>query len=119
MAERNEKGQFVKGEYKGGPGRPSRATEAEYLDALIEVTPLSAWKRIARKAVQQAERGDPRARQWLSDYIMGPPTQRLDVTSKGESIVKAQDLTDDELAAIAARRGNRTPDEAQGAPRVA
>ena len=112
MAERNEKGQFVKGEYGGGPGRPKRSTEAEYLDALIEVTPIAAWKRIGRKAVQQAERGDPQARRWLSEYLLGKPQERMDLTSGGESIVRAQDLTDDELATIVARSVKRASDTA-------
>lgn len=111
MAERNEKGQFASGN-GGGPGRPKRSSEAEYLDALIEVTPIAAWKRIGRKAVQQAERGDAQARRWLSEYLLGKPQERMDLTSGGESIVRAQDLTDDELAAIVARSVKRTSDPA-------
>lgn len=77
MAERNEKGQFAPG-YKGGPGRPKRRTEAEYLDAMVGRVTLKDWREIVDKAVIQAKRGDARARAWLSDYIMGPPVQRLE-----------------------------------------
>ena len=58
--DRNEKGQFVKG-YKGGPGRPPRATEQEYLDAVADTVPLSRFIRMVEKQAQRAERGDIRA----------------------------------------------------------
>ena len=76
MAERNEKGQFVSGN-GGGPGRPRRRTEAQYLDATIARVTLKDWREIVEKAVSQAKRGDSRARSWLSDYLMGPAPQRL------------------------------------------
>ena len=77
MAERNEKGQFVKGEYSGGPGRPKRRTEQEYLDATIARVTIKDWREIVDKAVWQAKKGDSKARAWLSDYLLGPPVQKL------------------------------------------
>ena len=83
---RDRSGRFTKGN-PGGPGRPPRATEAEYLGALADMVSLADWREIAEKAVQQAKRGDATARKWLSDYLMGAPLQKTDITSKGEKIV--------------------------------
>jgi hypothetical protein len=70
---------------KGGPGRPRRRTEDQYLRAMVGAVTLTDWRDITDKAIAQAKRGDSRARQWLSDYLLGKPTQQLDVTSGGES----------------------------------
>lgn len=76
MAERNDKGQFIPGS-GGGPGRPKRKTEQEYLDAVLGSVSIADMKAIAKKAVSQAMRGDARARQWVSDYVLGPAPQTL------------------------------------------
>ena len=80
MAERDEKGQFVKGKTGNPNGRPKRRTEDQYLDATIGRVTLKDWREIVDKAVLQAKRGDARARTWLSDYLLGPPQQRLQVS---------------------------------------
>ena len=38
------------------------------------------WKAIVGKAIAQAKKGDPVARKWLSDYLMGQPVQRSEIT---------------------------------------
>lgn len=76
MADRNDKGQFIPGS-GGGPGRPKRRTEEQYLDAMISRVTVKDWREIVDKAVSQAKRGDSRARVWLSDYLLGPAPQRL------------------------------------------
>lgn len=53
-------------------GRPSRLVETEYLHAIMGVATLQEWRVIARKAVNQAKEGDPKARDWLSKYLLGP-----------------------------------------------
>jgi hypothetical protein len=68
-AGRDAKGRFLPG-HKGGPGRPPRATEAEYLDALKASVPLDRWQRVIEAALQQAEQGDPKARDWLAKYLL-------------------------------------------------
>jgi hypothetical protein len=75
-ADRNPNGTFAKG-YKGGPGRPKGLPTFNKLAArgllqqlADEVTP-ERWVAIARKAIEQAERGDRHARQWLSDCLLG------------------------------------------------
>jgi hypothetical protein len=58
----------------GGPGRPRRATEADYLAALSEAVPMESWRNIVAKALEQAESGDTKAREWLGSYLAGKPT---------------------------------------------
>jgi hypothetical protein len=55
----------------GGPGRPRREVEARYLKALAGNVPLQEWRRIVRKAVEQAQEGDAAARAWLSKHLTG------------------------------------------------
>lgn len=50
------------------------------------------WKAVIRKAVSQAKRGNTNARKFLADYLIGPPNQRMDITSGGERIVAEPNL---------------------------
>ena len=95
MADRKENGQFAPG-HKGGPGRPRRRTEDQYLDATIGRVTLKDWREIVDKAIWQAKKGDSRARQWLSDYLIGPPVRSIDITSKGERITGYAAVTPDD-----------------------
>lgn len=71
MAEdRTQKGQFAPGN-PGGPGRPRRAVEHEYLTTLSEAVPLGTWRDICRRAAKDARAGDAKARDWLSRYLLG------------------------------------------------
>jgi hypothetical protein len=38
------------------------------------------WREIVQKAVAQAKRGNPQARKFLADYLLGPPPQRHEHT---------------------------------------
>jgi hypothetical protein len=71
--DRAANGRFARGN-AGGPGRPRRAIEADYLAALAEAVPLPEWRKIVGKAVEQARSGDHVARKWLSEYLAGPPS---------------------------------------------
>jgi len=71
MGERDLNGKFAKGN-AGGPGRPRRQVDKDYLAAFSEVITRDEWKEIIEKAVTQAKEGDPRARQWLTNYVIGP-----------------------------------------------
>ena len=66
-------GRFLPGN-PGGPGRPRRAIEADYLAALSEAVPMESWRAIIAKAVEQARDGDAKAREWLSNHLVGKPT---------------------------------------------
>jgi hypothetical protein len=78
MAERDDKGRFVKGVSGNPGGKPLNQTK--YLKKLDTTMTLKEWRDIVVKAIEQAKRGDSRARQWLSDYLLGKPTQRQEIT---------------------------------------
>jgi hypothetical protein len=67
---RNRLGQFTVGN-PGGPGRPRRAVEQDYLATLADAVPLRKWKKIIMRAVDDALEGDPRARRWLGRHLLG------------------------------------------------
>ena len=69
---RNPQGRFQPGT-KGGPGRPPRAIEENYLLALVDACPLTVWSEIVEKAVADAREGDDRARHWLASFLIGSP----------------------------------------------
>jgi hypothetical protein len=70
--DRDANGRFRPG-HPGGPGRPRRAVEADYLAALSEAVTVETWMRIVARAVEDAEQGDAKARAWLSSYLVGKP----------------------------------------------
>ena len=73
MIARDSKGRFVKGVSGNPQGRLPRQTETSYLQVSESVCTFDVWREIVTKAVEQAKRGDARARQWLSDYLVGKP----------------------------------------------
>ena len=90
---RNGNGRFQPGN-QGGPGRPPRATEREYLSALTEAVPIASWRRIVERAVRDALAGDSRSREWLSKYLVGDPQHdvRLEVCDAGAITALRQQL---------------------------
>lgn len=83
--ERNANGTFALGN-SGGPGRKSKAREEKYYQIAMSAVSYKDWREIVRKAAEQAKRGNKDARKWLSDYLMGPPQQRVDLTSGDEPL---------------------------------
>jgi hypothetical protein len=69
---RNGHGRFAPGN-PGGPGRPRRVAERDYLRTLSEACPPETWRAICRRAVEDALAGDGKARDWLSRYLLGNP----------------------------------------------
>ena len=69
---RDTQGRFQLGT-AGGPGRPPRATEANYLLAVIDACPLEVWQDIVKKAVADARDGCDKSRHWLASYLLGSP----------------------------------------------
>jgi hypothetical protein len=67
---RDENGRFAMGN-PGGPGRPRRAIEREYLATISDGCPPDAWAEIVRRTVEEAKRGDAKARDWLARYLVG------------------------------------------------
>ncbi|MCE9555663.1 MAG: hypothetical protein K8T91_20125 [Planctomycetes bacterium] len=66
---RHGDGTFAKGN-PGGPGRPRREREREYLAVLSEAVPLDKWRAIVERAVVDATAGDARSRDWISKYLV-------------------------------------------------
>lgn len=85
MATRNEKGQFVKG-HPGGPGRPRREVEAQYLNVMLGAVSESEWQKVVNAMIKQAQRGNVAAATWLGNYVQGKPVERVDITSNDETI---------------------------------
>jgi hypothetical protein len=71
-SDRDSSGRFVPGN-PGGPGRPLRRVELDYLKAVRDGCSLDDIRTITMRAVQQAKDGDSRARDWLSRYLLGTP----------------------------------------------
>lgn len=67
---RDRGGKFAKGN-PGGPGRPSRAVERDYLAMLSDRCPPEVWAEVVDRAVEDARKGDAAARAWLSKYLLG------------------------------------------------
>lgn len=70
---RDSKGRFVKGASGNPQGRLPKEIERSYLQVCESTCTFDVWREIVTKAIEQAKRGDARARQWLSDYLMGKP----------------------------------------------
>lgn len=69
---RTTAGRFAVGT-KGGPGRPRRQTEADYLHVMMTTVTMETWQTIIRAAVEAAQCGDAKAREWLARYLVGEP----------------------------------------------
>jgi len=96
----NDKPWLFKPGQSGNPsGLPANATKFRRITE--KTVKATAWKEIVIKAVDQARHGDAKAREWLSDRIMGKVSQFMDVTSGNEPINFGLDkLSDEELTKI-------------------
>jgi hypothetical protein len=89
--DRAPNGRFAPG-WRGGPGRPRRATEAEYAIALRAAVPLGAWTRIVRKAVDDALAGDRQARTFLANYLIGRPIPAVELSDSNHDELGVDDI---------------------------
>jgi hypothetical protein len=85
---RDENGKFIKGVSGNPAGRPKKEREERYRDILVNSVTFADWEAIIGKAVKQAKGGDSVARKWLSDYLIGPPIQRQELTGKDGSAIE-------------------------------
>lgn len=97
---RDDKGRFQKGN-GGGPGRPPKERELRFYEITLSSVTFEDWGDIVKRAVADAKRGDTAARKWLSDYIIGTPEQKLDVTTNGETLNRTVFDYSQAIAAIA------------------
>lgn len=86
MADRNEKGQFVKGN-KASPGRPKKATEAEYLEAMGRGVPIDVFERASAKMGKLAETGDVQAYNAIKAHLAGLPVQTLKISTTDAALL--------------------------------
>ena len=92
-AGRNQDGTFAPGN-TGGPGRPRRQTETAYMAIVMERCDLDTWSAIVDKAVADAKAGDRHARQWLTSYLLGAPSDRH-VAPKPSRVIARDEMDDD------------------------
>jgi len=89
VTERDANGRFAKGN-SGGPGRTSKTREVRFLEITLATVTFKDWEEIVEKARDQAKRGNPVARKWLGDYLMGPPVQRAELSGPEGGPVEIQ-----------------------------
>ena len=50
-----------------------RRTESDYMGVLLDTVTLNDWRSVVNGALQAAKAGDPQARNWLAQYLVGRP----------------------------------------------
>jgi hypothetical protein len=83
--------------------RADPAVELDFSAALADAVPLRRWKKIVARAVKDTEEGDPMARLWLGDLLMGKQPAALTVLA----VTELAATMDDELRVKAAYRRKR------------
>ena len=99
---RQSGGKFAVGN-PGGPGRPRRAVETEYLATLNEAVSLEDWREVVKRALADAKRGCSKARDWLSKHLLegrNNPLLQLAVSDQRGKTV------DKEIEKLALRQGD-------------
>lgn len=87
MAQRDDKGRFVKGN-KASPGRPPKEREIRFYEITRSAVSDDDWTNIVQTAVRMARNGDAQARKWLSDYLLGLPQQSLELSGKNSGPIE-------------------------------
>jgi len=104
---RNLNGTFGTGN-PGGPGRPRRGVERQYLAAFAEAVSPSDWRAIIQKAAADAKAGDAKARDWLSKYLVGDEPLALVELAEELQRLKSELGVGDETGGDAAGAGEPT-----------
>jgi hypothetical protein len=50
-----------------------RRTESDYMGVLLDTVSLDDWRDVVAGTMQLAKQGDPQARAWLAQYLVGKP----------------------------------------------
>lgn len=98
LSERDQHGRFEPGN-SGGPGRPKRAVEKEYLAVISETCSVEEWRAIVELAVKQAKNGQEKAREWLASYLVGKPAA-IAPTLNGLAVAELAGADEVELEAM-------------------
>jgi len=101
---RQGNGRFALGN-PGGPGRPRRAVERDYLIVLSESVTLDDWRAIIQKTVDAAKNGDAKARDWLARHLVGD--KPLTLTALAADEAAGLDAERDVLESLAERLEER------------
>ena len=86
LKQQDEKGRFMRGNRlaKGDPahrgGGRSPIKETAYIKCMRDVVTVEEWEQICKRAVIDAKDGNWRARDWLSNYLLGKPAILVDAT---------------------------------------
>src|SRR5260370_42073576 len=107
MSDRNANGAFAPGN-PGGPGRPRRGVERQYLAAFAEAVSPSDWRAIIQRAVADAKAGNAKARDWLSKYLVGDEPLALVELTEDLQRLKSELGVGDETGCDPARTGKPT-----------
>jgi len=91
---RNEKGQFVKGEYEGGPGKPVGTKSFSTLmdEAVKEIAKMNkisvgeVWQVLIKRGYSEAKDGNYMFYKDLLDRYYGKAQDSVDITSGGKPI---------------------------------
>ena len=67
MARKKQKVELIRGH------ATHRRTEGDYMGVLLEAVTLDDWRGVVNTAKTAAKAGDPQARAWLAQYLMGKP----------------------------------------------
>ena len=70
MNVRDSPGKFVKGSSLS-TGRLPRKIEDEYIDTISAALTIPSWKKIVKRTIADAQKGDARARELLFKYVLG------------------------------------------------
>jgi len=79
---REKNGRYPKGVSGNPKGRPKRSTEERLLAVMADCVTDEDWRDITNRAIERAKKGDDRARQWLTNYLVGAPKQQVEMTGK-------------------------------------
>lgn len=89
---RDRHGRFANGN-PGGPGRPKRSTENDYLAVLRDTVSLDDWRDVVARALLDAKAGDTAARTWLTKYLVGErPPDLSDLAAAEEYELQVEEL---------------------------
>ena len=96
VKKRDAHGRFLPGA-PGGPGRPPAAKEERYYQLTREAVTENDWLAIVTTTIERAKKGDRWAREWLGNYLLGRPVQRVDASIVDQSlqILYVNDWRDD------------------------
>jgi len=121
MAERDSKGLFAPGNQTAkGIGRPPKARELARLAILTEIVNESAWRQVVAVALADAIGGADgqtreKGRRFIADYLIGKPVERIALVDERSPAPDLDDLSDDELRALAAGSGGGAGETQYGA----